>query len=159
MLFHTSIAAEDPSRVAAVIAELWVGKSFRCREYPGACVAIAPDDRNTVIEVMPLDFEFVPGRGADGAQGHINAAPSRFSASHLAIATPRTEAQVHAIAAREGWIAKTCNRNGLFDVIEFWVEDGFMLEVMTPEMQAAYLSYRAIDVFEEIAFDELAIAA
>lgn len=159
MLFHASIAAEDPARVAAVIAELWRGQSFVCAEVPGAFAAVAPDDRNSIIEVLPYELEFVPGRGEDGAQVHQNERPSRFSASHLAIATPLSEVEVHAIAAREGWIAKTCARNGGFDAIEFWVEDGFMLEVMTDEMQRAYRARRIIDVFGSITFEKLRLAA
>ena len=45
---------------------------------------------------------------------------------------------MHAIAKREGWESKTLSRGGVFHVIEFWVEGGFMIEVLTPEMQAEY---------------------
>lgn len=161
MLFHLSIAAEHPARVATVVAELWGGKSFPFPQFPGAYVAIAGDERNSMIEVMPLDFEFVPGMGPAEAQGRINPSPSRFTAVHAAIASPLTEAEIHRIAEREGWIVKTCRRGGAFGVIELWLEDGFMLEVMTPEMQAEYQAVRAIDAWQEMCrqYDELQLAA
>ena len=42
-----------------------------------------------------------------------------------------------AIAEREGWRALRLPR-GPFDVIELWIENTVMLELMTPDMAAAY---------------------
>ncbi len=52
---------------------------------------------------------------------------------------------VMALAAREGWIAKYRKRGGAFGVIEFWIENAMMVEVLTPEMQAEYLDTISID--------------
>jgi hypothetical protein len=49
---------------------------------------------------------------------------------------------VFAIAAREGWEAKYRRRGGAFGVIELWLENRVMIEVLTDEMQAEYLSMR-----------------
>ena len=63
-----------------------------------------------------------------------------FVATHLNINTNLNEAEVKAIAKREGWRVLTCNRGeGLFQLIELWIEDRFMLEVMTPEQTARYV--------------------
>ena len=48
-------------------------------------------------------------------------------------------AGVHAIAEREGWLAKYRKRGGKFGVIEFWIEGTRMIEVLTPAMQGEYL--------------------
>jgi hypothetical protein len=42
------------------------------------------------------------------------------------------------LAARHGWRALRLSR-GSFDVIEFWIENCVMLEILTPEMAADYL--------------------
>ena len=43
------------------------------------------------------------------------------------------------MANREGWRTLVCNRDGgLFQVIEVWVENRFMLEVFTPAMTKRY---------------------
>ncbi len=47
---------------------------------------------------------------------------------------------------REGWRVLTCNRGeGLFQLIELWIEDRFMLEVMTPEQTARYVEITSPD--------------
>ena len=44
-----------------------------------------------------------------------------------------------AIAAREGWRALVLPRGG-FDVIEFWIDNTVMIELLTPAMAADYLA-------------------
>ncbi len=49
---------------------------------------------------------------------------------HLNIATPSVD-EALAIAKREGWTARVCDRGVVYKVIEFWLENKFMLELMT----------------------------
>jgi hypothetical protein len=64
----------------------------------------------------------------------------QYVATHLNINTQLNEREVKAIAERENWRVLTCNRGeGLFQLIELWIEDRFMLEVMTPEQTARYV--------------------
>jgi hypothetical protein len=44
------------------------------------------------------------------------------------------------IAKREGWLARNCDRGGVFNVIEFWLENKFMLELMTDHELKRYQS-------------------
>jgi hypothetical protein len=57
--------------------------------------------------------------------------PSPYSKVHVNIATPLTADEVLAIAKREGWTARVCDRGGVFKVIEFFLENKFMPELMT----------------------------
>lgn len=140
MLFHMSIAAEDPQHVASVIAELWRGEA---RRFPpiadNSWIALAGDDRGTIMEVYPMGTVLRETPGDADAHGEAVGA-ERFSATHGAIATPLDEAAVLAIAGREGWPAKYRKRGGMFGVIELWIEGHQMMEVLTPEMQAEYLA-------------------
>lgn len=138
MLFHISMSADEPARASAAIAELWGGVSLPFPPFPGSYIAMAGDDRRSAIEVYPRGTELHPGEGANEVESRRNIGADRYGPCHVAIATPLTEAQVHAIAQREGWQSKTCCRGGVFHVIEFWVEGCFMIEVLTPEMQAEY---------------------
>ena len=112
MLFHMSIAADDPKHVATVIAELWNGE---VRPFPpisdNGWIALARDDRGTVLEVYPLGTVL---RETDGdADAHGEAGGSdRFTPTHGAIATQLERDEVLAIAAREGWPAKYRKRGG-----------------------------------------------
>lgn len=45
------------------------------------------------------------------------------------------------IAAREGWRVGRYNCDGLIDVIEFWVENHLLLELLPPELAAQYLTF------------------
>jgi len=64
----------------------------------------------------------------------------RYVATHLNISTNKSIEEVREIADREGWRVLVCNRGeGLFQLVEVWVENTFMLEVMTPEQTARYV--------------------
>ena len=137
MLFHLSIAADDPQRVAQVIAEIWEGEAL---PFPavidGSWVALAGDERSTMIEVYPRGTELHPTRG--DAIGLLSA-HRRHNPTHMAIATNLPSERVFAICEREGWEAKYCKRGGAFGVIEIFMERCQMIEVLTPQMQREYL--------------------
>jgi hypothetical protein len=143
MLFHMSIAAHDPRRVAEVIAELWDGQA---KPFPpisdGSWIALAGDERGTAIEVYPLGTVL---RETDGdADAHGETGPmEEFTPTHGAIATKFSTDAILALARREGWPAKYRNRGGLFGVIELWIEGRLMMEVLTPSMQAEYTTAMA----------------
>jgi hypothetical protein len=141
MIFHLSIAAREPARVANVLAEMWRGEVF---PFPpvatGSFAVLAGDERNSLIEVYPLGTELVPAEGDADAGSLHNPAASGRSATHAAIATPLGAEEVMAIASREGWTAKYRKRGGMFGVVELWLEDTTMLELLTAEMQAEYLA-------------------
>jgi hypothetical protein len=140
MLFHMSIAADDPQHDASVIAELWRGQA---RPFPpvteGSWMALAGDERGTLIEVYPLGTVLRETPGDADTHGEASGM-DRFSPTHGAIATTLDQDAVLAIAAREGWPAKYRKRGGMFGVIELWIEGRQMMEVLTPEMQSEYLA-------------------
>jgi hypothetical protein len=49
--------------------------------------------------------------------------------------------EIQATAAREGWRAARLSR-GPHEVVELWIENAVMLEMMTPQMTADYLAAR-----------------
>jgi hypothetical protein len=145
MLFHVSIEAADPYRVASVLAEIFGGVAA---PFPavahGSWVALAGDDRGTMIEVYPLGTELHLGEGEAGVIDLMG--PRRHNSGvHVAMATKLDIESVYAIADREGWPVKYCRRGGMFGVIELWIEGFQMVEVLTPEMQQEYLDCITID--------------
>ena len=138
MLFHCSISAHDPARVAGTIAAIWRGEAHPFPPVEGAWIALAGDDRGTAIEVYPFGTDMQPGE-THTAFVH-NLAATEHSTSHQAIATRLTEVEALAIAEREGWRALHCNR-GPFEVIEVWLENRILVEVLTAEMQQQYLAF------------------
>lgn len=137
MLFHLSIEADNPAHVAGVLAEIWEGEAL---PFPpvgvGSWMAFSKADDGTMVEVYPRGICLVEGE--TDAVGLMGDRP-RGSATHFAMSTNLSADRVHAIAAREGWLAKACQRGGKFGVIEIWIEGCQMIEVLTPEMQRQYL--------------------
>jgi hypothetical protein len=136
MIFHFSISADDPKRTATMFAELWRGQVFY---FPmvgkGSWIAHAGDDRRTTIEVYPRDLAFYPNESGEGHQR--NEPVSRHGPFHAAVGTPLSIEEVEEIGRRYGCHTILCNR-GPFRVIEFWVDNAQMVEMLTPEMQAEY---------------------
>jgi len=143
MLFHVSIDARDPARVANVLAEIFGGEAT---PFPpvaaGSWVAMAGDERNTFVEVYPRGTGLVEVAG--DADGIGIPGEGGLSATHFAMATALDQAAVFAIATREGWPVKYRKRGGAFGVIELWVEGDRMVEVLTQDMQAEYLGAMTI---------------
>ena len=143
MLFHMSIAADNPRHVASVIAELWGGRTM---PFPPVSddgwMVLAGDGRGTAMEVYPQGTVLRESEGDVDAHGEPSGT-DRYTATHAAIATQLDCEAVLAIAAREGWPAKYRKRGGLFGVVELWIEGRQMMEVLTPEMQQEYLAAMA----------------
>lgn len=138
MMFHASIPADNPQRVAEAIAEIWGGEAFRFPPWPGAYVAMAGDDRSSTVEVYPRTQTMVPGEDEQPTGPRLDESPRQFVAFHIAIGSPKTVEEVIAIGEREGWRTKYFSRGDWFDVIELWVENRVLVEVMTEDMQVRY---------------------
>jgi hypothetical protein len=135
MIFHFSIAADDPKRTATMLAELWRGEAL---PFPmlgkGSWVAHAGDDRRSSVEVYPRDVALYYGeRFGDLREEKL----PRNGPFHAAVATPLSIEEVEEIGRRYGCHTILCQR-GPFRVIEFWVDNSLMLEMLTPEMQEEY---------------------
>jgi hypothetical protein len=154
MINHISIAVHNPEKVANVLAELWNGMVIPFPPAPDSFIVLANDGRGSGVEVTPINTVLVPGEGLPpeenfNAETLTESYEAKFVASdfspqyvatHLNINTHLSVEEVKEIANREGWRVLVCNRDrGLFQLIELWVEDRFMLEVMTPEQTARYV--------------------
>jgi hypothetical protein len=54
------------------------------------------------------------------------------------MAVPISETEIYAIAHREGWRAVRSGRQGLIELVEFWIENEIMLELMPPNLMESY---------------------
>jgi len=137
MLFHASFPSQDPARAAEAIARLWRGTSFPFHAVPDSHVAFENDQRGSLIEFYPAGRVLVPGDDAAVSEMRPRDGSSE---THLAISTPLDEEEVHALAAEYGWLSRTCWRGpSAFRVIELWVDNAYLFEVLTPDMQKEYI--------------------
>jgi hypothetical protein len=134
-IVHLSIPAAEPKRVARVLAEVMRGRVTDFRPVAGAFYVAT--DTATAIEVYPERTAMKPGRGEDGAVRMMKrrTAPD-YGALHIALTAPLSRRLVMAIGRREGWRAVPCRRGNSFNVIELWLENRLMLEVIATEDQA-----------------------
>ncbi len=138
MIHHLSIAVRQPGHVASVLAELIGGASVAFPPNPGSYWALQRDPHGTGIEIYPADTTLEP----DGERGVAFAkqpqTQSGYVGYHCAISVPTGKEQIAAIAEREGWQCYECMRGG-FHVMEVWIENQILIEVLPPEFAAEYL--------------------
>lgn len=154
MLFHVSLAADDPKHVAQVFAEIMGGHAAA---FPfigvNSWVAIAGDEVGTMIEVYERGIEMHPAPGEHEDATGIAGPKTRFSPTHVALGTRATSEQLFAIGRREDWPVKHCRRGGKFDVVELWVEGCQLVEVLTGEMQAEYIDAVRLENWQAMVAD------
>lgn len=162
MINHISIAVDDPKKVADVLAEIWDGLVYPFPPAPGSFFVLANDGKGTAVEITPAGTVIVPGEG-EPDENDLDAATEeyearfvksdlvpRYVATHLNINTRKSIDEIRAIAKREGWRVLVANRGeGLFQLVEFWVENSFMIEVMTPEQTARYIEITSPEFMEK----------
>jgi catechol 2,3-dioxygenase-like lactoylglutathione lyase family enzyme len=143
MIHHLSIAARDPKEAAGVLAELMGGKSVPFPPNPGSFFALQLDDHGSGVEVYPSGTELEPN-GATGGTFVKEPRARGFGATHFALSVATDAKTVEEIAGRAGWNCFTCNR-GPFHVIEVWVENETMVEILPPEFAAEYIAFTRPD--------------
>jgi hypothetical protein len=162
MINHISIAVNDPQRVANVLAEIWEGAVYPFPPSPDSFFVLANDGRGSAVEVTPAGTVLIPGEGlpdendlstpTEEFEGRFvqSELKPKYVATHLNINTKKSIEEIREIAKREDWRVLVCNRaEGLFQLIEVWVENTFMLEVMTPEQTARYVEITQPEFLEK----------
>ena len=138
MIHHLSLPARDPKHVAQVLTELFGGTLTGFGPYRNSFIAWMGDEHGTAVEVYPTGTEMLPDQGSGQANFRHFETGSPYSATHAALSVDADRAEIFALAQREGWRAIELSR-GSNNVIEFWIENAVMLELMTPEMTRDYV--------------------
>ena len=144
MIHHLSIAAGDPQHAANVLAELMGGKAVPFPPNPGSFFALQLDEHGSGVEVYPAGTELQPGGVTGGGFVKKPVRDEGYGATHFALSVATDRETVEAIARRAGWNCYVCNR-GPFHVIEVWVENATMVEILPPEFAREYLAFTRPD--------------
>ena len=143
MIHHLSIAAREPQKAAGVLAELMGGKAVPFPPNPGSFFALQLDDHGSGVEVYPSGTELEPN-GKVGGSFVKHRRERGFGSTHFALSVATDAKKVEEIAAQAGWNCFVCNR-GPFHVIEVWVENETMVEILPPDFAAEYLAFTRPD--------------
>ena len=150
MIHHISVPAREPKHVAEVLADLMSGRAYPFPgPIPGSFMAVAGDQHGTLIEVYPADMSLEPeGIARRKPEQELQRGPC-----HALLSTPLSREQVEEIGKRAKWTTLFCGRGPdhqkpLFHVIEIWIEDHFLLEVVPQSMIGDYehlVRFEALD--------------
>ena len=140
MIHHLSIAARDPQHVAGVLAEIMGGTAVPFPPNPGSFFALQLDEHGSGVEVYPAGTVLQPNGDDGGGFAKRPETASGPRATHFALSVGTDPDKVKSVAEREGWKCFDCNR-GPFHVIEVWVENEQMVEVLPPAYAAEYLAF------------------
>ncbi len=160
MLIHTSLPAKDPELVSRVICEVAGGK--RCAfPYPGGYYIGFGDDNSTAVEIYPIDTQLEPGSGPvygkleppEKSRQHMvryfgSNEDVQFTATHIALTTTLSLAEIYAIAKRENWRANYCSRRESFRLVEFWVENRILVELILEQDLEEAIAALKVDAFD-----------
>ncbi len=145
MIHHVSIPARDPRHVAEVLAELMRGRCHPFGPLEGAFMAASGDAHGSMIEVYPEQATLeIPNDEKQVVFG--NQPAPRAWPFHLLLSVPRDQEEIEQIGAREGWRTKLFGRGvpgqkPFFHVIELWLENRLMVEVVSREMAEEYVNF------------------
>jgi hypothetical protein len=121
----------------------------------GAWVAVARDGSGLGVEVVPEasahhrgEGDRDPAHASDGpfvmpweTQIRQDGAAQTASGFHVAITTKLSVDELLQIGRENGWRAVHCDRGGVFDLVELWVDNRLLVEVMPPEGAARYFAF------------------
>jgi hypothetical protein len=142
MIHHLSIAARDPKQAAGVLAELMGGTAVPFPPNPGSFFALQLDEHGSGVEVYPAGTELRPGGEVGGS--FVKTDARSYGSTHFALSVATDADTVQAVAQRAGWHCYDCNR-GPFHVIEVWVENETMVEILPPDYALEYLAFTRPD--------------
>jgi hypothetical protein len=125
-----------------VLAELMGGTAVPFPPNPGSFFALQLDEHGSGVEVYPAGTELQPGGEAGG--NFVKTATRGYGSTHFALSVSTGADTVQTIARHAAWHCFDCNR-GPFHVIEVWVENETMVEILPPEYAREYLAFTRPD--------------
>ena len=140
LIHHLSLPVRDPRHTAEVFLGLFGGGVVTpFGPYPNSFITWSGDQHGTALEFYPVGTQmYAPDEPVEAQFRHDDRATGH-TATHAAVSVELEVAEVMAVAEREGWRALVLPRGG-FDVIELWIDNTVMLELLTPAMVADYLT-------------------
>jgi hypothetical protein len=150
MIHHISIDAQDPLKVASVLAEILNGKVYDFF-IPGSALVIPFDKYGTHIVVFKLGDVWAPGADAEAAKV-LSADSAHLVSSHAAMSVTTDHSHIEKIGKREGWRVLTRHKGATvaFSAVELWVENRVLFEFFTPEFLPQYLQVMRPDAIAQM---------
>lgn len=164
MIAHVSIPAKQPEVVAKALGKILDGSVFAFPVVPGAFIVVANDNSGMAIEIYPVGMTHHPGTGAalfDSGPPSVKPqpwedqifpepSPQKLSSHHMALTTKLTEDEILEIGRELGFRVQPCDRAGVFKLLEFWVDNSYLIELLTEAETKRYVSFMRPNVVAEM---------
>lgn len=147
MIHHVSIPAQNPERVASVLAELTGGRVVPFGgAAKGSFLVIVNDGNGTAIEVLADDLILVPGEGEQQVRFRRQEASPSYSSTHFLLSVKAGREKIEEIGAREGWRTRHFWRGPDkvtkdFELVEVWIENRILIEMVSETMVSRYIAH------------------
>jgi hypothetical protein len=137
MIHHASLPALEPEHAARTLAKILGGEAMRFPVITGAWIAWSGDGV-TELEIVPANQAYTRNAVAGREPAMVSVDGRGPAGWHVAIGTQVRADEVVRIARDAGWPAEICDRAGYFSLVEIWLDDQVLVEVLDPEMAARY---------------------
>ena len=139
MIHHVSIESDDPMKVATVLARLMGGRAREGFPFEHSCAAFSGDAYGTMVECWQRGrVVAIPKSGPGKFEIFASETSQKYQAFHTALSVELDDDEIMAIAKEAGW-ETAVRRNGPFSVVEVWIENRLLLEVLSPTQAENYL--------------------
>lgn len=138
MLHHASFCVRDPALVAEVLTEMLTATVLRAPAPPfppNSWFVLYGDEAGSFIEILPWQTVLTPDSRFGIAQDE---AMRPYSGAHVLLSTPKSEAEIEALAEPHGWPTQRVDAR-LFKVLKLWIENTALVEFLTPDTRQAYV--------------------
>ena len=139
MVHHVSIEADNPMEVPTVIAKLMGGRAREGFPFEHACAAFSGDKYGAMIECWQRGkVVTIPKSGPGTFEINDSGTLQDYQAFHTALSVQLDDDEIMEIAKEVGW-ETAVRANGPFSVVEVWIENRLLLEVLSPTQTENYL--------------------
>ena len=139
MIHHYSIPVSKPKETSIILKQLFNGTLTLFGPHQNSYIVWFGDEFGSAIELYPGGTQMLPNEGNDQAIFKVVTVDSPYIATHAAISIDKSEEEILEFAEEIQWKALKLSRGG-FSVIELWIENSVMIELLTPQMAKDYLT-------------------
>lgn len=139
MIHHISIEADDPMKVATVLAKLMGGRARKDFPFKNSCGAFSGDEYGTMIECWQRgEVVSIPKSGPGKFEVKDSEVLQEYQSFHTALSVKLEDDEIMAIAKEAGW-ETGIRANRVFSLVEVWIENRLLLEVLSPTQADNYM--------------------
>lgn len=137
MIHHASCGANDPARVAHMLAGLTGATPVRAPSPPfpyGSWFVVMGDDKGSMLEILPSTSVLTPDAPLGVCQRSGGARPG---SAHVLVRAAVDAATIAAAAKAEGWPVQEVE-TGFFRVVKLWIDGVTLIEFLTEDEAVRY---------------------